>query len=142
MRAPDVNVLLHAYRADDPQHARCARWLRDAVEGVETLALIDSVVAGFVRIVTNPRIYDNAAPLSETLTFIDVLLQQPGVIRISAGPRHWDILSSLCRDAGARGNLVSDAAHAAVAVEHGATLVSLDRDFARFPGLRWELPAV
>jgi len=67
------------------------------------------------------------------------MLQHPGVVRAGAGPRHWDHFSHMCRVADARGNLVSDAAIAAIAAEHGATVVSFDRDFARFPGLRWEL---
>ncbi|QTV79309.1 PIN domain-containing protein [Microbacterium sp. NIBRBAC000506063] len=84
--------------------------------------------------------YKEPADVEATLSFVEKLLRHPGVTRLGSGPRHWDIFSELCRAVDARGNLVSDAAIAAVAIEHGATLVSLDRDFAKFPGLRWELP--
>lgn len=139
MILPDVNVLVDAHRADAPRHERAARWLDDAVNAPEQVGLADPVVAGFVRVMTNPRIYAVPAPLGTTLGFIDALLRHPGVVRAGAGPRHWHHFSRLCRAADARGNIVSDAAIAAVAVEHGAAVVSFDRDFARFPGLRWEL---
>lgn len=139
---PDVNVLIGAHRADAVTHEQCAAWLRWVVRDGPQLALIDSVLHGFVRVISNPKIYRSPVPLDLALTFVDRLLEHPEVVRISAGPRHWDLFSDLCRGADARGNLVSDAAHAAVAIEHGATLVSLDRDFAKFPGLRWELPKI
>lgn len=140
MILPDVNVLVHAHRADALHHDRCVRWLDDAVNGPEQVGLADVVVTGFVRIVTNPRIYRVPAPIETALGAIDALLQHPGVARIVPGPRHWTVFSGVCRAVNARGNLVADAAIAAIAIEHGATVVTIDRDFARFPGLRWESP--
>lgn len=140
MKAPDVNILVHALRDDAKDHELANKWLRDAVHADEPLGLVDSVITGFVRVVTNPRAFTEPTPLIRALSQIDELVENPGVMRISPGRRHWELLSQLCRDADARGNLISDAAHAAVAIEHGATWVSLDRDFARFSGLRWELP--
>lgn len=140
MIAPDVNVLIQAYREDAEGHEQSALWLEQAVAGSEVLALVDSVITGYIRIATNPRIYANPTPPDVALALIEELLAEPGVTRISAGPRHWRIFADLCRATGARGNLVSDVAHAAVAIEHGATWVTFDRDFARFPGLRWERP--
>jgi len=140
MILPDANVLVDAYRTDAPRHQTAARWLHGAVNGTEQVGLADAVIAGFVRIMTNPRIHDDPAPLDVTLGIIDALLQHPGVIRAGAGPRYWSHFAQMCRASDARGNVVSDAAIAAIAIEHGATVVSFDRDFARFPGLRWELP--
>lgn len=140
MKVPDVNLIVHAYRHDSPEHGWAAAWLQEQVNAAEPLGLPGSVIAAHVRICTNRRIYNEPTPLEVALDQIDRLLQHPGVTRISAGPRHWKILSSLCRDADARGNLISDAALAAIAIEHDATFVTLDRDFARFPGLRWEVP--
>ena len=89
---------------------------------------------------TNPRVYVTPTPLDMALEQVDQLVAFPRTTWLQPGPRHWQIFSRLCREADARGNLASDAAHAAVAIEHGATWVTLDRDFARFPGLRWEVP--
>lgn len=139
MILPDVNVLVDAHRTDAPRHERAARWLEQAVIGAEPVGLADPVVAGFVRVMTHPRIFAVPASLETTLGFVDALFRQPGVVRAGAGRRHWDQFSAMCRSADARGNVVSDAAIAAIAVEHGATVVTFDRDFARFPGLRWEL---
>ncbi|MGB4779114.1 type II toxin-antitoxin system VapC family toxin [Microbacterium sp.] len=141
MIAPDVNVLVQAYRAEAADHAQSARWLQQAVSSAEALALVDSVITGYVRVATNPRIYEIPTPPDVALAIVDELLAAPRVTRISPGPRHWRIFAELCRATGARGNLVSDAAHAAVAIEHGATWVTFDRDFARFPGLRTEFLA-
>lgn len=141
MIVPDVNVLVEAHRADTPRHERAARWLEDAVNGVEQVGLADAVVVGFVRVMTNPRIWAVPAPLETVLGFVDALLAHPGAVRAGAGPRHVEHFAQMCLASGARGNLVSDAAIAAVASELGATIVSFDRDFARFPGLRWELLA-
>lgn len=140
MKAPDVNVLVHALREDSSEHERANEWLIDTVNGDEQVGLVDSVLTGFVRVVTNRRTFIEPTPLDRALSQIDELIATPGVIRIIPGPQYWKIFSRMCRDADARGNLISDAAHAAVAVENGGTWVSLDRDFARFPGLRWELP--
>ena len=73
------------------------------------------------------------------LDLVEQLRAHPGVVRAAPGPRHWDLVAELCRAADARGDLVADAQHAAVAVELDATWVSRDRDFARFPGLRWQV---
>lgn len=140
MILPDVNVLVSAHRTDALHHDRCARWLNDAVNGPEQVGLADAVIAGFVRILTNPRIYRAPAPLETALGAVDELLQHPGVARVLPGPRHWIVFSQLCREVTARGNLVTDAAISAIAIEHGATVITLDRDFARFPGVRWESP--
>lgn len=83
---------------------------------------------------------DGAERTEQALAHIDQLRRNPSVIAISPGPRHWEIFADLCREVAARGSLVADAAHAAVAIEHGATWVTFDRDFGRFPGLRWEVP--
>jgi toxin-antitoxin system PIN domain toxin len=103
--------------------------------GLSTLAL-----SGFLRIVTHPRVFDPPSPLGEGLRFCDFLIGQPHVMILSPGTRHWSIFEQLCRDANAKGNLVPDAYFAALAIEHGAEWITLDRDFARFPGLKWRLP--
>ena len=80
------------------------------------------------------------SPLSSALAFVDALLNQPNAVVLRPGARHWAIFSSLCRAAEARGNLVADAYHAALAIEHGCEWITTDRDYARFTGLRWRHP--
>ena len=138
---PDVNVLVGALRADAPRHAELRSWLEGALRSPEPVGLTDAVLGGTVRVLTHPRVFARPTPLSEALTLVDALRAHPNAVRAAAGARHWDLVAALCRAADARGNLVADAQHAAVAIEHGATWVSQDRDFARFPGLRWVVAA-
>jgi len=137
---PDVNVLVGAFRADAPDHDRLRAWLEGAVVGVEDLGLTDAVLTGTVRVLTHPRVFAKPTPLARALEQVATLRAADGVVRVAPTPRHWEVFEQLCRVADARGNLVADAAHAAVAIEHGALWVTLDRDFARFPGLRWAPP--
>ena len=140
MIIPDVNVLVGAFRADTPDHGRLRAWLEGAVGGVEDLGLTDAVLVGTVRVLTHPRVFAKPTPLARALEQVAALRAADGVVRVAPTPRHWEVVEQLCRVADARGNLVADAAHAAVAIEHGALWVTLDRDFARFPGLRWAPP--
>jgi hypothetical protein len=137
---PDVNVLVGAFRADTPDHDRLRAWLEAAVVGVEDLGLTDAVLTGTVRVLTHPRVFVRPTPLPRALEQVAALRAADGVVRVTPTPRHWEVVEELCQAADARGNLVADAAHAAVAIEHGALWVTLDRDFARFPGLRWAPP--
>lgn len=140
MRIPDVNVLVAAFRLEHPAHDESRAWLHAALASAEPLGLSTSVATGVVRVLTNRRVFAKPDSPGEALVHLDTLRRNPSVLDVAPGPRHWDVFARLCRDADARGNLVSDAAHAAIAIEQGATLVTYDRDFARFPGLRWELP--
>jgi toxin-antitoxin system PIN domain toxin len=137
---PDVNVLIGAMRADSPRHEELAAWLAKAVQRPEPLGLTAAVLGGAVRIVTHPRVFVPPTPLETALAQVATLREAAGTQEVGPGPRHWEIVDRLCREADARGNLVADAQHAAVAIEHGATWVTLDRDFARFSGLTWTSP--
>jgi toxin-antitoxin system PIN domain toxin len=140
MLMPDVNVLVAAYRTDSTQHDVAKSWLERAVSGHEAVGLSDAVATGFVRVVTHQKVFIHPTPLNDALTQLDSLYDASGVFRVTPGRTHWSIFSSLCRNADARGNLVSDASHAATAIEAGATWVSFDRDFARFANLTWRVP--
>jgi toxin-antitoxin system PIN domain toxin len=137
---PDVNVLVAAYRTDDQRHDEVRSWLEQAVNGAEVVGLSDAVASGFVRVVTHPRIFATPTPLEQALAQLESLWAAGGVVRISPGRSFPNVFTRLCRAVDARGNLVADAAHAATAIEAGATWVSLDHDFSRFPGLAWTLP--
>jgi uncharacterized protein len=139
---PDVNVLVLAHRRDHDEHDQVRSWLEDEVNSDRPFALADLAVSGFVRIVTNPRIYARPSKLSTALDFLDGLVEQPTCVAVSAGPNHWPIFRRVLVAADARGNLVPDAHLAAIAIEHGATVATRDRGFARFDDVRWVDPVV
>ena len=141
MLLPDVNVLIYAHVEDStPDHAQYARWISRLATGPEPFALSVLVLSGFIRIVTNPRIFKPPSTLNQSFAFVSALAERPTARIVGPGPDHMEIFEQLCRASGARGTLVADAQHAAVALEHGCTMVTTDSDFSRFPGLRWQHP--
>lgn len=136
----DVNVLVYAHRADAPGHPRYRAWLSQVLASDAAYGMTDLVLAGFLRVVTHPRVFRDPTPLETALAFVTEVRDRANCINVSPGERHWDIFSRLCRIAGARGSLVPDAYLAALAMESGAEWVTTDRDYARFPGLRWRHP--
>lgn len=93
-----------------------------------------------MRVATHPRAFSPPAPIDEALAFADALRAEPNAVLLAPGPRHWEIFERLCTASGAKGNLVADAYLAALAVETGSERITTDRDFSRFPGLRWRHP--
>ncbi len=141
MLLPDVNVLIYAHVEDAiPEHFEYAEWITRLATGPEPFALSVLVLSGFVRITTNPRVFNPPSTLDQSLAFVSELTQRHTARIVGPGPDHLTIFESLCRQSGATGKLVADAQHAAVAVEHGCTIVTTDSDFSRFPGLRWHHP--
>jgi len=138
MQLPDVNVLIYAHRDDAPEHDRYAEWLKKLVLSEEPFALAEIALGGFLRIVTNAKIFDPPTPMKTAIAFCDHLVRWPRAVLLSPGPAHWGLFTSLCADI--RGPLVSDAYLAALAIEHGCELVTTDGDFARFKGLRSRHP--
>jgi len=136
----DVNILVYAHRPDAIDHARYLAWLQDALNSEEICGLSELALSGMVRIVTHPQIYPKPTPIGLALNFAQELRDDEGSVIISPGARHWEIFTRLCRAAGAKGNFVTDAYFAALAIESGAEWVTADRDFSRFPGLRWRHP--
>lgn len=141
MKMPDVNVLVYAYRAEDPAHPFYRSWLDDLVNGPSPFALSVLVAGGFVRVVTHAKFRPAPSELEEAMAFVEVLAGAPACRVVGAGPKSWSILRDLCRKTATRGAKVSDAQHAAVAIEHGCTLVSRDPDFRCFEvhGLTFDL---
>lgn len=140
MILPDVNVLVYAYREDAPAHGRYRRWLEAVLDGREAYGLSDLVLAGFLRVVTHPRVFAPPSPTEHALQFTEALRDHPNCVAVTPGRRHWDIFTSLCRGVSARGNLIPDAYLAALAMESGSEWMTTDRDYSRFPGLRWRDP--
>jgi uncharacterized protein len=137
---PDVNVLVYAARDDVPDCARYRAWLEGALAGPEPVAIASSVLAGFLRVVTNPRIFTRPSPLEEALRFVGAVLAAPAAVVPAQSERLAGILAEVCRRAGATADRVPDAYLAAIALDLDAELVTADRGFARFTGLRWRHP--
>ena len=136
----DANVLIYAFRPDAGRHAEYKAWLESALSDDEAMGVSELVLSTLIRIVTHPRIFAQPSTHQEAFRFTEFLRAQPKAIPLSPGPRHWPIFQELCLDAEAKGNLISDAYLAALAIESGAEWVTADRDFARFPGLRYRHP--
>lgn len=136
----DVNILVYAHRVDAPNHARFRQWLQSVVNSDGAYGLSDLVLSGFLRVVTHPRIFRQPTPLQTALAFLAEIRGRPNCVPVSPGERHWEIFARLCKEAEARGNLVADAYLAALAIESGSEWITTDRDYARFPGLRWRHP--
>lgn len=140
MLMPDVNVLVYAHRVDATDHPRFRDWLRALVDGEGTYAMSEIALSGFLRLMTSPKIFPDFSTTAEALRMVALMRERPHCRPLSPGPRHWEIFTRLCGEADARGNLVADAYHAALAIEHGCEWVTTDRDFSRFRGLRWSHP--
>lgn len=138
---PDVNVLVYAFRADSAEHDVYADWLNNALR-ISRIGLADTILSGFVRIVTHPRIYSEPAPTNDALEFVRHLTAASTSDWLRQGPAAWDRFDALSVDDPAvRGNLIPDAHIAALCLANGARLATRDRGFARFPGLSWFDPA-
>lgn len=136
----DVNVLVYAHREDAPDHMAYLKWFQDAVDSDAPYGISDLVSSGFLRVVTHPRVFRVPTPMKTALAFVHTLRERPNGVLISPGARHWEIFTNLCRAAGTKGNLVADAYLAALAIESGSEWITTDRDYSRFPGLRWRHP--
>ncbi len=136
----DVNVLVYAHKEGSRRHVEYRDWLQRVVASDAAYGMSDLVLSGFVRVVTHPRIFDRPSSMGEAMAFADTVRAQPNCVPIAPGARHWTIFERLCREADAKGNLVADAYLAALAIESGSEWITTDRDYARFPGLRWRHP--
>jgi toxin-antitoxin system PIN domain toxin len=136
----DVNVLIYAHRADSSGHEGYRNWLTEVLKNDSPYGIWDLVLSAFLRIVTHPRIFQDPTPLETAFPFVNEIRDRPNCVLLSPGERHWDIFTHLSKTVGARGNLIPDAYLAALAIESGTELVTTDRDYARFPNLRWRHP--
>ncbi|MDQ3782573.1 MAG: type II toxin-antitoxin system VapC family toxin [Actinomycetota bacterium] len=140
MLIPDVNVYIYAHRPESSRHEEFRDWLSEAAVGEETLGVGESILASFVRIVTNHRIYLDPTPPAAALDACEAILGGSSATGVRPGARHWQIFSGLCRTLRARANTVPDVYLAALALENGATFITTDQGFGRFPGLRFRHP--
>lgn len=136
----DVNVLLAAHRGDHPQYRLVRPWFDEELRGEEPFTVVDATWASFIRIATNRRIFPVPTPVDDAFAFLRSVRGQAQYVATAPGERHLDIFERLCRETDAVGDLAADAYLAAIAMEQDLEVISLDRDFARFPDLRWRRP--
>ena len=137
MIALDTNVLVYAHRTEAPKHARALSWLTHLAEGDTPWGLPVFALGEFLRVVTHRSIFSPPSPLAKAIPAMESLLASPSIRLISPGPDYVQHFHALVKTTEATGNLVFDAQIAALCREHGIeTLLTEDRDFSRFPGLR------
>ncbi len=136
----DANLLLYARVAGFSQHETARTWLDERLNGVPKVALPWQCLLTFVRISSNPRIFERPLTSSAAWRQVEEWQRCPPVWMPEPTDRHGQVLASLIPAIGNRPSLIPDADLAALAIEHGLTLCSTDADFARFPGLDWQNP--
>ena len=135
----DANLLVYAHVAETAQHHAARRWLDARMNGLPRVGLPWPSLLGFVRLVSNPRVFPRPERVADAWTQVEAWLEAGPAWIPSPTERHCEVMRSLL-PAVTRANLVPDAHMAALAIEHGLVLASADGDFARFPGLRWQNP--
>lgn len=138
----DANILLYAEDKLNPHHEKAREWWDDQLSGSSVICLCWEVLSAFVRIGTNPRIFENPLALAQAITRVQSWLDQPCTRIVRPTEGHWNMFQRLLTEGQALANLVTDAHLAALAIEHGCVLVSTDSDFSRFPKLKWINPLI
>jgi hypothetical protein len=136
----DVNLLLYAYDSTMPQHGAARPWLNTAFTGAELVGLPWQTISAFLRIATDSRLPGRRFSTEEAIGIIRQWMELKQVRLLAPGERHWSIFQRMLIEGQVRGPMTSDAVLAALTIEHGGVLCTTDRDFARFPGLRWVNP--
>ncbi len=142
MILPDVNVVIYAFHADSARHSVWKPWLDAIIRGDAQFGMSPLALSAVARIATNPRILKQPSSVEEAFAFCDNLLGQPHCEQVRPGSRQWSIFARICLESGIRGPRISDAWFAALAIDHGCSWITYDRDYARFPQLDWRKPAV
>jgi hypothetical protein len=140
MKLVDVNILLYSINEDSPYHGPINEWWKSANDSGERIGLTWLVVIGFLRISTSPRVMPQPLDADAALRTIKKWLNLDNIGIVSESENHWELLQTLVEENGILGDLMTDAHLAALAKSHGATVVSCDKDFSKFNGLRWENP--
>jgi toxin-antitoxin system PIN domain toxin len=136
----DANLLIYSYDTDSSDHKKSRAWVEKMFSGAEPLGLPWQTVTAFLRVVTNRRLPGSRLTVEQATGIVEEWLEQPNVRILTPGDEHWSVLKRTMVEGRASGPLVSDAELAALTVEYGGVLYTADRDFARFPGLRWVNP--
>lgn len=140
MIIPDINLLVYAYNPATPWHAKAKPWWEGTLRNEEPVGLPWVVAAGFIRLMTHPRVLVDPMPVSAAVAAVKAWYAAPTVLAVHPGDRFAGLFLGYLERLGVGGNLTTDAQLAALAVEHQATLCTNDADFARFDGLRVRNP--
>lgn len=140
MIAPDANLLIHSYSPASPFHDASRVWLETVLSSSEPVGIPIHSITGFLRYVTHVGVKPKSLRFSEAADIVNSWLALPHVRILYPGDRHWLILQKLAEEARLRGAQITDATIAAIAQEYGAVVHTNDRDFHRFPGVRWLNP--
>jgi len=136
----DANILLYAEDSLQPHHQQARAWWDGQLSGTGVVCLCWTALSAFIRIGTNPRVFEHPLSLEQALARVQSWLDQPCTRVVRPTERHWTVFRQVLTDGQAVANLVTDAHLAALAIEHGCELASTDSDFARFPKLKWRNP--
>jgi toxin-antitoxin system PIN domain toxin len=136
----DVNLLIYAYDTTCKDHRKALKWIEEIFSGDETIGLPWQTISAFLRILTYPETFGESFTMEQSIAIVDDWLDRPQVRTLPQGETHWELFREALLKGDVRGKLTSDAALAALTIEYGGVLYSNDRDFARFPGLRWVNP--
>lgn len=136
----DANILIYAVNQAQPEHIRARKWLDDQLNGTAAVGLPWTSLLAFVRITSDRRVFPKTPSVADNWRRVELWLDCPAVWIPMPTERHREILGEFLRTEAPQANLVNDAHLAALAIEHGLTLCTTDRDFARFSGLRWQNP--
>ena len=141
MILPDVNILVNAFRKDVAHHQLCRSWLDRTVLGVSRFGISPLSLNALVRITTNARAFKTPSSIEDAIGFCNDILEQTHCQLVEPGERHWGTFCQLCIDTKTTGPLVTDAWYAALAIEWDCEWITLDGDYARVPGLKWQRPS-
>jgi len=140
MILPDINILIYAHDSTSRNHEVARAWWQDTLRQPRPVGMAWTTIVGFVRLMTNHRVMANPMAVSEATERARSWLAQPQVQLLTPGERHAEVFFGLLERLGTAGDLTTDAHLAALAIEYQAEIASTDRDFARFPGVRWFNP--
>ena len=136
----DANLLIYSYDTESPHHKKSRAWVEKIFSDIEPVGLPWQTVSAFLRVITNRRLPGSRLTVEQAIEIVEAWLEQPNIRIIVAGDDHWSVLKRMIMEGRASGPLVSEAELVALTVEYGGVLYTADRDFARFPGLRWKNP--
>lgn len=142
MIVPDINLLIYAHVSTFPEHDRARRWWEALMNGTREVGVAAPALFGFIRLASNPRVFDRPMAVDEAVGRVEEWLERPHVHFVQPGPRHLEIAFALLRHTGAAAHLTTDAQLAALAIERQGEVHSNDTDFGRFPQLQWVNPIV
>jgi toxin-antitoxin system PIN domain toxin len=136
----DANLIIYSYNTGSARHAKARAWMEEIFSGIEVLGLPWQAISAFLRVMTNRNLPGERFSLEQATQIVDLWLARPNLRVLIPGDHYWPLFRRMLIEGQASGVLVSDAEIAALTIEYGGVLYTADRDFARFPGLRWKNP--